>query len=754
MKNLYFIYSLLLWSSTVFASHQIPGTIEAESYDTGGEGVAYHSGNGGFGTDGCSGATGGSSLNNIKDSEGDWINYTIENTTEGDFNILVRLRYGNCCGKFTLYLDDVAISGQVDIENNGWDCNTSAWAYHTVPKVHITAGNHVLKIEFNVGNPNFDNITILSTAYAGTPNNPGNNNEPHAIPGDIEAEHFDNGGQGVASSMNVTTENNSSASGGKWITNFGDSKGDWVKYTISVAETGYYTANIRLRYGNCCGKVTLYIDDVKKTAVSIPETGNWDLRDLLFAGNIFLETGNHVLKLEATTGHPSIDKITFTTVNSTPYNPGNNNEPHAIPGAIEAEHFDNGGQGVAYYDTSTDTPGNGNNRGEHVGIENSSGSNGKNVCYTAAGEWLKYTFTVAETGRYDIRFTLSNGNDGGKFSANIDDTEIAAEEEVPNTGWGNWENVTIPEIELAAGTHVLTFKIITGGFNFDKIQFPAEGAGVSGAPAAAQVEINTIAVQPVSNTSSNGQTVEYAIAATEETPGSPWQAATTFSGLQPGTAYYVFARTAANDQYKAGAPQHSNAITTLVPQITVTTAGLTGLKAGTALNNAKITYTLSNTIYAENITPAAFAVTLPGWITAEPAVRLTPTIVEIALSGTPEAATTSETIISNPVIPAANITGATDDITPGGTITIGIITSSVGIQTIEANNNFHFDSAQNTIYWPAGQGNIKILDLTGKKILSGAIQAGKSDISSLPQGIYIVQAQSEGKIITGKIVKH
>ena len=63
--------------------------------------------------------------------------------------------------------------------------------------------------------------------------------------------------------------------------------------------------------------------------------------------------------------------------------------PWPVPGTIEAEDYDTGGEGVAYHDTTAGNSG-GAYRYEDVDIENCSDTGGGyNVGWTAMGEWLK-----------------------------------------------------------------------------------------------------------------------------------------------------------------------------------------------------------------------------------------------------------------------------------------------------------------------------------------------------------------------------
>ena len=81
-----------------------------------------------------------------------------------------------------------------------------------------------------------------------------------------------------------------------------------------------------------------------------------------------------------------------------------------MPGTVQAANFDNGGEGVAYHDT---TPGNtgGAYRATDVDIEPAS-DGGYDVGWIAAGEWLNYTVNVGQR-RRRTRRTLRVASPGG-----------------------------------------------------------------------------------------------------------------------------------------------------------------------------------------------------------------------------------------------------------------------------------------------------------------------------------------------------
>ncbi|MEX2428822.1 MAG: Ig-like domain-containing protein [Bacteroidales bacterium] len=76
---------------------------------------------------------------------------------------------------------------------------------------------------------------------------------------------------------------------------------------------------------------------------------------------------------------------------------------HVLPGLIEAEHFDIGGEGIAYHDVTEPNDGDNDLRaGEGVDlVTKENASNGISTAHPRNGEWLEYTVDVSE-GTYDI----------------------------------------------------------------------------------------------------------------------------------------------------------------------------------------------------------------------------------------------------------------------------------------------------------------------------------------------------------------
>src|SRR3954462_7790407 len=80
--------------------------------------------------------------------------------------------------------------------------------------------------------------------------------------------------------------------------------------------------------------------------------------------------------------------------------------PVAIPGTIQAANFDDGGEGVAYHDTTDGNTG-GAYRATDVDLEASS-QGGYNIGWIAAGEWINYTVSVAAAGDYTATLRIAS----------------------------------------------------------------------------------------------------------------------------------------------------------------------------------------------------------------------------------------------------------------------------------------------------------------------------------------------------------
>lgn len=145
--------------------------------------------------------------------------------------------------------------------------------------------------------------------------------------------------------------------------------------------------------------------------------------------------------------------------------------PAPVPGRIEAEDYDLGGEGIAYSDTDSGNNG-GDYRSDNVDIQATEDSGGGyNIGWIESGEWLEYTVEVATAGIYEVAFRVAV-NSGGAIHLKMNGIEITESVILENTGdWQNWATVMTESLPLAAGEHVLRVAIDGSGFNLNYVDF-------------------------------------------------------------------------------------------------------------------------------------------------------------------------------------------------------------------------------------------------------------------------------------------
>ena len=161
---------------------------------------------------------------------------------------------------------------------------------------------------------------------------------------------------------------------------------------------------------------------------------------------------------------------TTPPLSQTPYNV----TPAAIPGTIQFEHYDEGGEGAAYHDNM---PGNDASNTYRYPTDVDAWDGG--IGYVQAGEWLEYTVNVTAAGSYKVDVSLGAAVSGGVFHIEFDGVDKTGPIQVPNTGsWGAYQTVSKSGINLSAGQYVMRVVMDangTNGFvaNFDSLTVSA-----------------------------------------------------------------------------------------------------------------------------------------------------------------------------------------------------------------------------------------------------------------------------------------
>jgi uncharacterized delta-60 repeat protein len=295
---------------------------------------------------------------------------------------------------------------------------------------------------------------------------------PRAVPGVLEFEDFDDGGEGVAyHDTDSVNQGEAWRSTGVDIQHVPDSDvndntlaftkaGEWTEYTINAAYTGKY--NVAVEYASLRGggKFHLEVDGRAVTPVTtVKSTLDWQSYQTLTLNGINLTAGQHVLRLAMdgndSTGYvANFNRARFEFVSSrTPFK----GTPFVPNQTIQAEDFDNGGEGVAYHDTDAQNVGFSYRPAEGVDVQPAGDTGGGfNVGYAKAGEYLIYALNVPTAGTFGLQARVASLKGGGRFHFEIDGRTVASFT-APNTG--NWQRYTTinsaKNIALTAGNHTL-----------------------------------------------------------------------------------------------------------------------------------------------------------------------------------------------------------------------------------------------------------------------------------------------------------
>jgi endonuclease/exonuclease/phosphatase family metal-dependent hydrolase len=322
------------------------------------------------------------------------------------------------------------------------------------------------------------------------------------LPGTIQAEDFDAGANGTA--YRDTTSGNT---GGKYRSTDVDIEscseggydvgwtvpGEWLNYTVDVASAGTYNLDFRVASATG-GGFYVHFNGVNETGtIYVPNTGGWQAWRTI-RKTVTLAAGTQVMRISIDSGSLNLNSITVSsTSTSTPTSSSSGSSATsgafsgtalAIPGWIQAEDFDNGGQNVAYYDNSPGNSG-GAYRSTDVDIQ-ATGSGGYAVGWIGAGEWLKYTVNVAASGTYTATARVASSGAGGTFHIEFNGTDKTGPMRVPNTGgWQAFQDLKA-NVSLSAGVQTMRVVFDTNGGtgaigNLSAIEF-APGSTVTPTP--------------------------------------------------------------------------------------------------------------------------------------------------------------------------------------------------------------------------------------------------------------------------------
>ena len=150
-------------------------------------------------------------------------------------------------------------------------------------------------------------------------------------------------------------------------------------------------------------------------------------------------------------------------------------EPLPIPGTVEAEYYDLGGEGKAYHDLDRINIAGDFRPDDGVDIYDRLGE-GYHIGNALPGEWLEYTVDVDREADYLMEVHLAAIESGGLFLVKIGEVTTDTLESISSGSWLTTTPVSTT-LHLIPGIQVLRFSVIGEPlYNFDKLVFSAPGA--------------------------------------------------------------------------------------------------------------------------------------------------------------------------------------------------------------------------------------------------------------------------------------
>ena len=412
-----------------YKSVTLPGTIQAENFDEGIEGVAYHDNDrdnqGGqyrsnSGVDIVSGNNGyviGYTEN------GEWLEYTVNVKTAGYYNYELTASTPSDGTGVILAVNDnnnlTQIADRIEIPNTGaWD------TYKTVcgrTRIALKEGTQIIRMTINGISGNNCNIDKIALRHAE-----------------------------IDSTLNLIITPEQSPT------------------TINTNTKIYFTPQYADRE-DAIKNVKVYVDGILyKTLTKKPFEAIY--RPAVKGQYLITAIAIDTLKNES-----AITSMVLKANNKrAPHT--SNSKPTILPGLLQVEDFDIGGESTTFHDSDETDQGKTGYRSDNEGVDIIKANGGNYVLsYTAVDEWLEYSVNVQSAGTYSYSATVSSGEDNAGFRISLmkDGQEITlANVDVPNNGKRKYAALSGDLIEeLEEGEQIIRITITGANCNIDNIEF-------------------------------------------------------------------------------------------------------------------------------------------------------------------------------------------------------------------------------------------------------------------------------------------
>jgi len=412
----------------------LPGTIEAENFDEGVDGVSFHDSDtnnqgtktyrsDGAGVDIVKVGENGFGIGYTKDNE--WLEYTVDVKQPGLYSIDAEVASATG-GMFHLvenHLGDMTfLTDFIEVPATG---STAVYkTMHARLTLPLEAGRQVIGLCIDKGGFNVDKISF----------------KPLQVDNSIS----------ISVKASPTTVN----------------AGDSTTITVTASSKNSTIGQVDIFVNDC------HVSSLKQSPYQLKYTPE--------------EKGTYTIKAIASDVEGNESNVAQVTLKVNgkrlPYK-----GVITIPGILEAEDFDMGGEGLSFHDSDSEDQGDAHYRTDNEGVDLVKGNGGTAIGYTAQGEWMEYTVNVAEPGIYSCEATVSSGVSGSSFTlgrVNGNSITTLCRINVPQTGNSNWDTYQIVKVnnllvKLAQGQQ--TFRITVNGANcnIDKLELKCvENTGI------------------------------------------------------------------------------------------------------------------------------------------------------------------------------------------------------------------------------------------------------------------------------------
>lgn len=415
---------------------EIPGTIEAENFDTGAEGMSFHDsdskdeGDGKYRTNGGGvdivKGNGGFAIGYT--SSGEWLEYTVDVKEAGTYAFDAVVSSGANNSSFSLSLNTAEgiseLTGSIAVPcltSNDWNTYSTVHGRLSLP---LEAGKQIIRINITGSSCNIDKIKLqridvdenIKVAIAADPE-PATVSEPTTIAVDASSA------------------------------------------TSTIA------------------KVNIYVNDVLLKAVeAAPFEAQYKPK----------AKGTYNVTAEAVDADGKVSKLVSHNLKvNNKRAPYKNNV--TIPGIVEAENFDKGGEGLAFHDSDSNDEAKSGYRSDNEGVDIKKSNGGYVLGWTSQNEWYEYTVEVTQAGKYTCDAVVSSGLSGSGFNVGIVENGKVNNlwrMSVPQTGDNSWDTYktinNTTQKELAAGKTIIRITIYGANCDIDKIELKCvEATGIN-----------------------------------------------------------------------------------------------------------------------------------------------------------------------------------------------------------------------------------------------------------------------------------